>query len=103
MTKKKLLVVCNILSIIPGVILVPLTPFTFILIYGEGTVPGVWHENLLRILMLLYPFMLLGCLFLSVRLYRKKYQSQGLLVSLIPLFHAVLIAVVFQFGGIQIR
>jgi len=100
---KKLIVVFNIISVIPGIIFVPLVPFTFILVYGEGKIQGMLHENILKFLLIFYPFLLILCVFYSIRRYKVGDLNGSLILSVVPLLHAILIAAVFIFGGIQLR
>ena len=100
---RKLVYTGNILSTIPAALVVPLVPFIFILIDGEGRIPGELHENLLRFLMVLYPIALIACLVGSIRLLRKDRLEPALWISLIPLAIFGLLVMTYLTGGIVLR
>ncbi len=100
---RKLVYAGNILSAVPAALVVPLVPFTFLLIDGEGRVPGVFHETLLRILMLGYPPALAACLWLSVRLLRRGSTRAALGISLVPLGVFLLLLWTYLAGGVVLR
>ena len=43
------------LALIPLLLVLPLAPFTFILVEGEGTIPGMRQEYIFHSLMIIYP------------------------------------------------
>lgn len=100
---RKLVYAGNIISTLPAALVVPLVPFIFILIDGEGKIPGYFHEYALRTLMVLYPLTLIACLFGSVRLLRSNQTRPALIVSLIPLLVFVLLLSTYLFGGVVLR
>jgi hypothetical protein len=100
---RKLVYAGNILSSIPAALVVPLVPFIFILIQGEGRIPGHFHEYLLRGLMVLYPLALIGCLVSSIRLLRRNRPRPALWISFIPLAIFGLLLWTFLAGGVVLR
>ncbi len=100
---RKLVYAGNILSTIPAALVVPLVPFIFILIADEGRIPGFFHENLLRFLMVLYPLALIACLWGSIRLLRRDRIRPALWISLIPLFIFGMLMLAYVTGGIVLR
>ena len=100
---RKLVYTGNILSSIPAALVVPLVPFIFILIDGEGRIPGYLHENLLRFLMVLYPIALIICLLGSIRLLRRDRLKPALWISLTPLMIFGLLVLTYMNGGIVLR
>lgn len=100
---KKLVYAGNILSAVPAALVVPLLPFTFLLIDGEGRVPGFFHEYLLRTLMLAYPVALAACLWLSVRLLRRDRLRLALGTSLVPLGVFLVLLWTYLAGGVVLR
>ena len=102
-SRKRVVYVFNILSALPAVLVVPLVPFVFFLIDGEGKVPGYLHENAVRVLMLLYPLVLVSCLVLSIRWTRAGRVRAAIPVSLTPLLVFALLAACFYFGGVVLR
>ena len=100
---RKLVYTGNILSTIPAALVVPLVPFIFILIDGEGRIPGMFHENLLRGLMVLYPLALITCLWGSIRLLRRDRLKPALWISLLPLGIFGLIVLTYLTGGVVLR
>lgn len=100
---RKLVYTGNILSTIPAALVVPLVPFIFILIDGEGRIPGYLHENLLRVLMVMYPVALIGCLWGSIRLLRRDRVTAALWISLVPLAVFGLLVLTYLAGGVVLR
>ena len=100
---RKLVYIGNILSTVPAALVVPLVPFTFLLIDGEGRIPGLFHEHLLRALMLTYPVTLAACLWLSVRLLRRDRPRAALGTSLVPLGVFLLLLWTYIAGGVMLR
>lgn len=100
---KKFIYALNILSALPGVILIPLAPFAFLLIDGEGKVPGLAHERACIALLLAYPPLLLACIALSVHALRRLRMRRAVLFALLPLLCALLLAWVFTAGGVRLR
>ena len=100
---RKTVITLNILAFIPALILVPLSPFAFILIYNEGTIPGMFHERLLQTLMVLYPLGLLAMVIMSIRLVKRQMHVPAIVISIIPSIMSTAIVLVYLFGGIQLR
>lgn len=100
---KKLVYTCNILSALPATLVVPLLPFVFILIEGQGEIPGLLHENLVKILMFVYPVALIICVVLAIRLMRADKVGPALWFSLVPLGVFLLLCGVFIGGGVNLR
>ncbi len=100
---KKLVWSFVILSAIPGIILIPLAPFTFFLVDGEGRVPGLFHEHAFMALLLLYPFLLAGCLWFAWFSLRRGRAGGALMASAAPFLCAVLLVWVFIAGGVQLN
>ncbi|NKB76860.1 MAG: hypothetical protein GKR96_07375 [Gammaproteobacteria bacterium] len=100
---KRLVTLFNILAIIPSIILVPLAPFTFILIHNEGSISGYFHEYLLQTLMVSYTFILVLCIFFSIALMRKGRTRIAVLLSILPTITTAAIALTYIFGGIHLR
>ncbi|NKB64887.1 MAG: hypothetical protein GKR95_23150 [Gammaproteobacteria bacterium] len=100
---KRLITLFNILAIIPAIILVPLAPFTFILIEGEGSISGYFHEYLLKTLMVSYTFILVFCIYLSIRLMRRGQTQLALVLSTLPTLTTTAIVLTYLFGGIHLR
>jgi len=103
MPSKKLVYITNIISTLPALIIVPLVPFIFILIVGEGRIPGFFHEYALRALMVLYPITLIACVLGSIRLLRRNLTVPAFWLSLCPLAVFMLLVATFWFGGIVLR
>jgi len=103
MPSRKLIYASNIISALPTLIVVPLVPFIFILIVGEGKIPGFFHEYALRTLMVLYPVALIACVIGSLKLLRRDQMTQALWVSLLPLGIFALLVVTLLFGGVVLR
>jgi hypothetical protein len=103
MTSKKLVYVTNIIAALPALLIVPLVPFIFILIVGEGRIPGFFHEYALRALMVLYPITLIACVVGSIRLLRRNRTVPAFWISLCPLVVFILLAATFWFGGVVLR
>lgn len=99
----KLVYAVIICSAIPGVIIVPLVPFTFLIVDGEGRVPGLLHEYAFMALLLAYPLLLLGGIFLAPRLLRGQRARHAMLVAVAPLACALLLVWVFVIGGIRLH
>ena len=100
---RKLTYAGNILSALPSLLIVPLVPFIFILIDGEGKIPGYFHEYTLRFLMVAYPLILIACFFTTLKLLRANQDRIAAWVSFIPLCVFVLMFLVFIYGGIDLR
>lgn len=100
---RKLVYTANILSILPAALVVPLVPFIFILINGEGRIPGYFHENLLRFFMVAYPITLIACLVLSIRLLRQDRVSRAFKVAIVPLLVFGCLVVTYMYGGVVLR
>ncbi len=100
---KKIITISNIFSALPAIIVVPLVPFIFILIDGEGKIPGYLHEYAVRILMIAYPASLIACLPGSIKLMRLGSLQSALAVSLLPLLVFFLLFGFFYFGGVVLR
>ena len=103
MSNKKLVVVGNILSTLPALIVVPLVPFVFILIEGEGKIPGFFHEYTLRTLMLLFPVVLLVSFLYSRKLFRLEKFTPSFWISLCPFVVFGLIVITLFYGGIVLK
>ena len=100
---KKIVYAFNIISALPSMLVVPLLPFVFILVQGEGRVPGYFHESAVKILMFVYPLLLIGCVIASIKLTRKDRPKPALPISLLPLVAFALLFFAFYFGGVQLR
>ena len=100
---RKLTYVGNILSTLPSLLVVPLVPFIFILIDGEGRIPGYFHEYSLRALMVAYPLILIACFFTTLRLLRANRERTAAWVSFFPLCVFALLVLVFVYGGVVLR
>jgi hypothetical protein len=100
---KKFIYISNIISALPAIIVVPLVPFIFILIEGEGRIPGYLHEYAVRMLMVIYPLSLIACLVGSIKLMRLGVLRPALIVSLLPLLVFFLLFSFFYFGGVVLR
>ena len=100
---RKLVYTGNILSTLPAALVVPLVPFIFILIDGEGRIPGYFHENAVRILMVLYPLSLIFCLVMSIRLMRRDRMMPAAWLSFIPLGIFGLLTWTYIVGGVVLR
>ena len=100
---KRLISLFNILSIIPAIILVPLAPFTFILIEGEGSIPGYFHETLLKTLMVAYTFVVVLCITFSIRSIKRNENLKALVLSIMPTLTTAAIVLTYLFGGIHLR
>jgi len=100
---RKLTYTGNILSALPSLLIVPLVPFIFILIDGEGRIPGYFHEYTLRTLMVAYPLILIVCFFTTLKLLRTDRERVAAWISFVPLCVFGLLVLVFIYGGIDIR
>ncbi|MBX2870209.1 MAG: hypothetical protein KTR18_16125 [Acidiferrobacterales bacterium] len=100
---RKLTYVGNILSALPSLLVVPLVPFIFILIDGEGKIPGFFHEYSLRTLMVAYPLILLACFFSTLRLLKTNKERLAAWISFIPLGVFGLLVAVYVYGGVVLR
>ncbi len=100
---RKLTYTGNILSALPSLLIVPLVPFIFILISGEGKIPGYFHEYTLRILMVAYPLILVACFFATLKLLRANRERTAAWVSFVPLCVFGLLVLVFIYGGVVLR
>ncbi len=100
---RKLTYVGNILSALPSLLIVPLVPFIFILIDGEGKIPGYFHEYSLRALMVAYPLILLICFFGTLRLLKTNRERTAAWISFIPLSVFGLLIAVYVYGGVVLR
>ncbi len=101
--RKKAVYALNILSAIPGILIVPLAPFAFLILDGEGRIPGLLHEHAFTALLLCYPFLLLGCIGFSVFSLRRGGGYGVLIVAALPLICALLLVWVFIIGGVRLR
>ncbi len=99
----KLVTVFNILSAIPAALVVPLVPFTFFLVEGEGRVPGDFHEYLLHFLMVCYPVVWVLSLWGSRRLLRTGKSKPALGLSLTPFGVFLLLLWTYLAGGVVLR
>jgi len=100
---KKLVYSGNIISALPTLIILPLAPFIFILINGEGKIPGHFHEYALRTLMVVYPLSVVICVFFSIRLLRNGFQRAAAWVSFLPLGVFGLLLLTYLQGGVVLR
>ena len=100
---RKLIYSGNIISTLPALIVVPLVPFIFILIDGEGRIPGFFHEYSLRALMVIYPLTLIACLFGSLRLLRRGRVRTAAWISFLPLAVFGLLLWTYIGGGVVLR
>ena len=100
---KKAVTILNILAVIPALIILPLCPFAFILIEGEGTIAGYFHENLLKTLMVSYPVILMAGVMSSVKLRKRNYDGWAVFMAALPSVISTSIVLVYLFGGIQLR
>lgn len=100
---KKIIYAFNIIAALPAALVVPLLPFVFILIHDEGRIPGLLHENAVKILMFVYPLALLCCVTGAIKLTRQARLRPAMVLSLIPLVIFMLLAAIFFFGGVRLR
>ncbi len=100
---KKSIYVGNIISALPSLLVVPLVPFIFILIHGEGKIPGYFHEYLLRTLMVVYPLALIACVITSLKIGRQGNHQLAVWISLVPLAIFAALVATLVFGGIVLR
>lgn len=100
---RKFVYAVNILATIPAALVLPLSPFIFILIQGEGRIPGFFHEYLLRFLMIAYPVALAICLFMSIRMLRANRVVDAFCYGLVPLMLFLILLFTFLFGGVVLR
>jgi hypothetical protein len=100
---RKLAYIGNILSTLPAALVVPLVPFIFILIDGEGRIPGYFHENAVRILMVAYPLVLIFCLVMSIRWLRQDRVTPAIWLSFVPLGIFGLLVWTYVGGGVMLR
>ncbi|MGI9310493.1 MAG: hypothetical protein ACR2P7_03040 [bacterium] len=99
---KKPVYALNILSAIPGILIVPLAPFAFLIIDGEGRVPGLLHERAFIALLIAYPMLLPICLWRSLSALRRRRRA-ALIIAVAPLVCALALLWVFIAGGIRLR
>lgn len=99
---KKFTYTLNILAAIPGVILVPLAPFAFLIVDGEGRAPGWLHEYAVMALLASYPVALAAGIGGSVWMLRRGHRRAPLVAAL-PLLCALLLAWAFVAGGVRLR
>ena len=95
---KKLLITLNLLAGLPGIVLVPLAPFGFLLVEGEGRVPGFAHEYAVIALIIAYSVSLPVCIPLSLRARRRAFT-----VAALPLLLLALLVWAYVFGGVRLR
>jgi len=95
---KKRLYALIILAALPGIVLFPLAPFSFLLTDGEGRIPGLAHEHAFMILLPAYALSLALCIPLSLRARRCAF-----LIAAMPLLFLLLLAWVFIAGGVRLR
>lgn len=100
---KKIILALNILSAIPGIIFIPLAPFTFFIVNGEGQIPGMLHEHAFMMLLLGYPFVLLGGVVGSIFTFHRERPRSAIIISISPLICAALLVWVFVSGGVQLN
>ena len=98
----KLIYALNIVSAIPGIVIIPLAPFAFFIVNGEGLVPGLLHEYAFIALLLFYPFLLLGCLWFSLSSLRRGRSRRALIAGTSPLVCALLLVWLLVSGGVQL-
>jgi len=103
---KKFTFALNIAAAIPGVILVPLSPFAFLIVDGEGRAPGWLHEYAVMALLASYPLMLaagIGGSVWALRRARDRHRHLPPLIAALPLLCALALAWAFIDGGVRLR
>lgn len=100
---KKLVYALNIASAIPGIILVPLAPFAFLIVEGEGRRPGLFHEYAVMALLVAYPFVLAAGIGGSLFALRRGGRRGALAAAALPLLCALSLVWVFVAGGVRLR
>ena len=103
LTKKRLIIVLLVLCSLPALVLVPLAPFTFLIIEGEGRIPGRTHEYLSMALLLTYPLVLIASGVLCVRQRRLEAFGLAAVYALLPMLWALLLVWVYLAGGVQLK
>jgi len=101
----KLVIALNLAAGLPGVILVPLAPFAFLIVDGAGSVPGWFHEYAVMTLLAAYPAVLalgIGGSIWALRSGRIDRRWPPLIAAL-PVVCAVLLAWAFIAGGVRLR
>lgn len=102
---KKLTIALNIAATVVGVVLVPLAPFAFLIVDGEGRVPGWFHEYAVMALLASYPLALAAGIGGSV--FALRHGGRGYRwaprVAVLPLLCALLLVWVFIDGGVRLR
>lgn len=101
---KKLTIALNIAATVAGVVLVPLAPFAFLIVDGEGRVPGWFHEYAVMALLASYPLALAAGIGGSVwALRRARDRWLPPLIAALPLLCALTLAWAFIAGGVRLR
>lgn len=100
---KKLTYALNIAAAIPGVVLVPLAPFAFLIIDGAGRAPGWFHEYTVMALLASYPVTLAAGIGGSVFALRRGRRRLPVLIAALPLLCALALAWAFIDGGVRLR
>lgn len=100
---KKVLYAIHALSIIFGVVLVPLSPFGVFIIDGEGRVDGMLHEYFVIALLGMYPAVLACAIGGGVVACRRGRVRPAIWIALTPPICAAALAWLFIAGGVQLR
>jgi len=102
---KRLVIALNIMAAVPGVILVPLAPFAFLIVDGEGRAPGWFHEYAVMALLAAYPLVLALGIGGSVWALRRGRLDRRWppLIAVLPALCALLLAWAFVDGGVRLR
>ncbi len=90
------------LALLPLLLILPLAPFTFLLVEGEGTIPGMAQEYLFHTLMITYPVSAIICGYIAIKGFRKMPEFRYMIVGIVPLFLFTLLVAIFIVGGIQL-
>ena len=90
------------LALIPLLLVLPLAPFTFILVEGEGTIPGMRQEYIFHSLMIIYPIAAVLCGYFAIKGFRRMPGLRHYVIGVVPLFLFIMLVAIFINGGIQI-
>ncbi|MEM7196435.1 MAG: hypothetical protein AAF402_15975 [Pseudomonadota bacterium] len=99
---KLIAILLNLLAWIPLLIILPLAPFTFILVDGEGSIPGMSQEYAFHTLMISYPLVAIVCGYIAIRRYRLARYPQSALLAAPGILLFTLLLLIFLKGGIQL-
>lgn len=92
-----------IVSIIPGLIIIPLSPFAHLIVNTPGLRPGLLHEHLFTASLFTWPPLLIISLLTARILLKRAHHITALIAAATPLTAALWLVWLLTAGGVQLK